>query len=199
MRSAAISYLMLQSSSSFVIPTHTKGTVYDMAQQNSLDGGSSLCLNTHHRAGVGGFTTTSKRRRRPASALEAISLRESGRSTRRPTIVTSTASPQSSQTSAGAAVQKYPAQIDENRLPDVEEPPARSVADSKRELLALTAKASAGMEPSSHDEERVAYLLEALESSYTPIQTVGFFNFAVEVCSRHGHGDELDHWGCGLS
>lgn len=61
--------------------------------------------------------------------------------------------------------------------------PVRSLAAAKRELLERVGygTVSPGAERPKSEEERVGYLLEVLEGNYTPIQTVGFFNFAAQV------------------
>ena len=60
--------------------------------------------------------------------------------------------------------------------------PMRSLAEAKRELLHLFSLSSAGKELTSDEKERAGFLLETLEDNYTPIQTIGFFNLAVQVC-----------------
>ena len=52
---------------------------------------------------------------------------------------------------------------------------AVSVVEAKCELLDLVSQSMDG------EEERVASLIETLEESFIPIQTVGFFNMAVQV------------------
>ena len=62
--------------------------------------------------------------------------------------------------------------------------PLRSLAEAKREMLHLFSLSSAGVELTSDQEERAGFLLETLEGNFTPIQTVGFFNLAVQVRVR---------------
>ena len=60
-------------------------------------------------------------------------------------------------------------------------PAVRSISDAKHELLHLFSLSSAGKELTANQEERAGLLLEMLEDNYTPIQTVAFFNLAVQV------------------
>lgn len=63
------------------------------------------------------------------------------------------------------------------------EPPVRSLDDAKKELLQRVGygNQAPGAERPQSEEERVGYLLKALEGNYTPFLTVGFFNFAAQV------------------
>lgn len=66
---------------------------------------------------------------------------------------------------------------------DVREP-VKSLDAAKRELLERVGYGTAvspGAERPKFEENRVGYLIEVLEGNYTPIQTVGFFNFAAQV------------------
>lgn len=59
----------------------------------------------------------------------------------------------------------------------------RSIQQAKTELLGRVGYPTSepGAERPRLEEERVGYLVEVLEGTYTPIQTVGFFNFAAQV------------------
>lgn len=59
----------------------------------------------------------------------------------------------------------------------------RSVQEAKTELLARVGYPASepGAERPRLEEERVGYLVEVLQGTYKPIQTVGFFNFAAQV------------------
>eukprot|EP00904_Undaria_pinnatifida_P001354 jgi/Undpi1/11219/HiC_scaffold_30.g13517.m1 len=59
-------------------------------------------------------------------------------------------------------------------------PAVRSISDAKHELLHLFSLSSAGKQLTANQEERAGLLLEMLEDNYTPIQTVAFFNLAVQ-------------------
>lgn len=54
--------------------------------------------------------------------------------------------------------------------------PTVSEAEDKRELLDLVSQPA-----TAEVKERVAYLVEALQASFIPIQTVEFFNMAAQV------------------
>ena len=64
--------------------------------------------------------------------------------------------------------------------------PVKSLEEAKQELLELVGfgTQAPAAERSQSEEERVGYLLEVLEGNYTPILTVGFFNFAAQVQKR---------------
>lgn len=58
-----------------------------------------------------------------------------------------------------------------------------SLAEAKRELLERVGYGTQapGADRPKSEEDRVGYLLEVLEQNNTPIQTVGFYNFAAQV------------------
>lgn len=90
---------------------------------------------------------------------------------------------QSSLSGEATLEQSRTAQTDATTTTAVESrTPVRSLAEAKHELLDLVSRVPVIDEAAaSSGQERVGYLLEVLEGNYTPIQTTGFFNLAVQV------------------
>lgn len=150
---------LLQPASPFV----SRAATYQLARHSSRS--TRLLPSTTHEHAATTFATGSRRRRSAADSIARIDR----------SFLTATL-PQSSGAAASATLED-PAAVGRGK-------PVRSVGEAKRELFALVSSASAGAEPSSNHEERVAYLLEALEGSYTPIQTAAFFNLVVQVIGQ---------------
>lgn len=102
----------------------------------------------------------------------------------------SSLSVQSSLSGEATLEQSRTAQTDATTTTAVEiRKPVRSLAEAKHELLNLVSRGPVVDEAAaSSGQERVGYLLEVLEGNYTPIQTTGFFNLAVQVSYVPGHG-----------
>lgn len=96
---------------------------------------------------------------------------------------TMSATPQPQKSAATEAV--YRASLESLVAETDPRKPVRSLGNAKKELLERVGygtQAPRG-ERSQNEEERVGYLLGVLEGNYTPILTVGFFNFAAQVKS----------------
>lgn len=91
------------------------------------------------------------------------------------------ATPQPQQSTAAEAVR--PVSLESLVTETNVREPVRSLNHAKTELLERVGYGSQapGAERPQSEEERVGYLLEVLEGNYTPILTIGFFNFAAQV------------------
>lgn len=163
-----------------------------------LQSGSSFVIPTSRHV----TTTMFQQHTRQQQQLRRQAAHSAAASRPRPTALAAGASsthPQQQSPATAAAPAAAPAATAETAVQSVfleslvaeENNPRKRVTSleaAKRELLERIGYGTTppGAERPKSEEERVGYLLEVLESNYTPIQTVGFFNFAaqVRVCVR---------------